>query len=124
VLALSDLTGQPLSHALIQSALAEHLYRTPALTPERIIAAVAVQFQVDEDELVGPRRSRQVALPRQVAMYLLREETNASLPAIGDALGGRDHTTVLYGYEKISDLIETDDFLRKQVSAIRQSLHA
>jgi chromosomal replication initiator protein len=85
---------------------------------------VADQFQVDEDELVGPRRSRQVALPRQVAMYLLREETNASLPAIGDALGGRDHTTVLYGYEKISDLIETDDFLRKQVSAIRQSLHA
>ena len=124
VLALSELTGQPLSHELIQSALAEHLYRTPALTPERIIAAVADQFQVDEDELVGPRRSRQVALPRQVAMYLLGEETNASLPAIGDALGGRDHTTVLYGYEKISDLIETDDFLRKQVSAIRQSLHA
>jgi chromosomal replication initiator protein len=123
VLALSDLTGQPLSHALIQSALAEHLYGTPALTPERIIAAVASQFQVDEDELLGPRRSRQVALPRQVAMYLLREETNASLPAIGDALGGRDHTTVLYGYEKIADLIETDDFLRKQVSAIRQTLH-
>jgi chromosomal replication initiator protein len=85
---------------------------------------VADQFQVDEDQLLGPRRSRQVALPRQVAMYLLREETNASLPAIGDALGGRDHTTVLYGYEKIADLIETDDMLRKQVSAIRQTLHS
>jgi chromosomal replication initiator protein len=124
VLALSGLTGQPLGRELIQSALAEHLYRTPALTPERIIAAVANQFQVDEDQLLGPRRSRQVALPRQVAMYLLREETNASLPAIGDALGGRDHTTVLYGYEKIADLIETDDLLRKQVSAIRQTLHS
>jgi chromosomal replication initiator protein len=64
-----------------------------------------------------------VALPRQVAMYLIRAETDASLPQIGHALGGRDHTTVMYGCDKISDLLETDEGLRRQVLAIRERLY-
>ena len=56
-------------------------------------------------------------------MYLLREETGLSLPQIGEILGGRDHTTVLYGYEKIADLLERDDRLRSQVVRIKDGLY-
>ena len=55
-------------------------------------------------------------------MYLIREETDASLPQIGEALGGRDHTTVMYGCGKIADLLETDDGIRRQVMAVRERL--
>ncbi len=68
-------------------------------------------------------RSREVAFPRQVAMFLIREETEDSLPEIGKSLGGRDHTTVMYGCDKISELIETDDGIRRQVMAIRETLY-
>jgi chromosomal replication initiator protein len=55
-------------------------------------------------------------------MYLAREETSASLPQIGEALGGRNHSTVLHGYQKIADSVAADDRLRKELSAIRQQL--
>jgi chromosomal replication initiator protein len=73
--------------------------------------------------MLGRDRSREVALPRQIAMYLLCEEANISLPQIGNALGGRDHTTVMYGCDKIADLIERDDRLRRQVVDIREQLY-
>ena len=57
-------------------------------------------------------------------MYLIREETSASLPQIGEVLGGRDHTTILYGYDKISGQLETDDALRRQVVSIKEALYS
>ena len=75
------------------------------------------------ERLLGRDCSQVVALPRQIAMYLIREESNASLPQIGMAIGGRDHTTVMYAIEKIADKLETDDQLRKQVVKIRQQLY-
>jgi chromosomal replication initiator protein len=56
-------------------------------------------------------------------MYLLRHETGASLPQIGEALGGRDHTTVMYGVDRIADRLEIDDALRRQVLILRETLH-
>lgn len=123
VLAYADLTGAALDRGVIEAALSEYASRPPALTAERVIAAVATQFNVLQEDLLGPRRSRQVSLPRQVAMYLLREETGQSLPKIGQALGGRDHTTILYGCERIAELLESDHQLRNQVLAIRSALH-
>ena len=123
VLAFSDLSGVPLSRDLVEATLADMQARPSAVTPDRIIAAVAAQFAVDEDRLLSTDRTRQVALPRQVAMFLIREGTNASLPQIGEALGGRDHTTVMYGCDKIAGLLETDDGLRRQVAAIRETLY-
>jgi chromosomal replication initiator protein len=123
ILAFADLSGLPLSVELVESSLADMLPRGGALTPERIIQAVAAQYGITVDRLLSRDRSREVALPRQVAMYLLREETAASLPQIGEVLGGRDHTTVMYGCEKITDLLETDDGLRRQVFAIREALY-
>lgn len=122
-LAYSDLTGTSLDEETIEAALSDLAPRTASLTPDRIISAVAQQYQIPEEDLLGRRRTRQIALPRQVAMYLIREETDTSLPKIGQALGGRDHTTVMYGHDRISDLIERDDGLRRQVHAIRDLLY-
>jgi len=72
---------------------------------------------------MGRDRSRTAALPRQVVMYLLRKEANVSLPQIGEVLGGRDHTTVMYACEKVADMIERDDRLRRQVLQIRDKLY-
>jgi chromosomal replication initiator protein len=80
-------------------------------------------FGVTVDRMLGRDRSREVALPRQIAMFLLREEANISLPQIGEALGGRDHTTVMYGCEKVAEMLEQDDRLRRQVIEIREQLY-
>ncbi len=124
VLAYSDLSGIPLSRELVGTALIDLNPNNGVLTADRIISAVAEQFNVDEDRLLSRERSRLVALPRQVAMYLIRNETTASLPSIGKALGGRDHTTVMYGCEKVADMLETDDALRRQVLLLRERLYS
>jgi chromosomal replication initiator protein len=123
VLAYSDLSGLPLTADLVNSALSDLLPKGGSLTSEDIIEAVANYFGVDQDRLFGKQRSRDIALPRQIAMYLIREETGASLPQIGDFLGGRDHTTILYGCDKISDQLETDDGLRRQIFSIKETLY-
>lgn len=123
VLAMSDLSGVPLNSDLVETALVDLLPRSGALTPEAILDAVAGHFNLSRDQLSSRDRSRQVALPRQVAMYLIRKETQVSLPQIGSALGGRDHTTIMYGCDKIADLLETDDMLRRQVMAIREAVY-
>ncbi len=123
VIAYAELIGQPLTLELATSALADLLPRHRTLTSEQILASVAAFYNTTIAILTGRDRSRDVALPRQVAMYLMREETDASLPAIGDAIGGRDHTTIMYGCDKIADQIERDDSLRRQIIAIRERMY-
>jgi chromosomal replication initiator protein len=91
--------------------------------PAAVVDVVARAFNLSVDRLLSPDRSRDVSLPRQIAMFLMRE-TNISLPQIGQVLGGRDHTTVMYACEKIADLLERDDKFRRQVVQIRQQLYA
>jgi chromosomal replication initiator protein len=78
---------------------------------------------MSEQKLTGRKRSKDIVRPRQVAMYLARKETQASLPEIGDALGGRDHTTVIYGVEKIEGQMEEDATLRREIMAIQEQLY-
>lgn len=122
VLAYADLSGQPLTTSLVNIALADLLPQRGSVRPGQVVEAVASAFGVTRDRLLGRDRSREVALPRQIAMYLLREEANVSLPQIGEALGGRDHTTVMYACDKVADLIERDDHLRRRVLQIREQL--
>jgi chromosomal replication initiator protein len=123
VLAFSNLSGLPLTLQLVNSALADLLPQRSALEPQQVVSVVATTFGITREQLMGRDRSREVVLPRQVAMYLLREEANVSLPQIGEALGGRDHTTVMYACEKVADLLERDDRLRRQLIQIRESLY-
>jgi chromosomal replication initiator protein len=87
-----------------------------------IVGAVATYFGVPADALLSKRRDKEVVGPRQVAMYLLREGTGLSLSEIGQRLGGRDHSTVLHGHEKVAAQLPHDPALRRDVAALRQQL--
>ena len=123
VLAYAELSNLPLTMPLVNAALSDLLPRREKLLPDQVLYAVANAFGISPEKILGRERTREVALPRQVAMYLLREEANISLPQIGEALGGRDHTTVMYGCDKVADLIERDDRLRRQLIQIREQLY-
>lgn len=123
VVAFADLSGLPVTQQLIDSALGDLSPRRTRLQPDDVLRLVSEVYGVTVERLLSRDRSQQVALPRQVAMYLLHEEANISLPQIGEALGGRDHTTILYGCEKIADLVERDDRLRRQVVEIKEQLY-
>jgi len=123
VLAYSDLSGVPLTLELAHTALADFLPQGMDLEPDDVLNAVSRAFGISNDRLLGRERTRDVALPRQVAMYLLREEGGVSLPKIGEFIGGRDHTTVIYACEKVNNLMDTDDRLRRQILKIREQLY-
>ena len=111
VVAFSSLTDRPLTTELAEDVLRDVYPQgeaAPEVTIPRIQEAVSQRFGVTLDELVSPRRSQAVAYPRQVAMYLSRELTDASLPRIGKEFGGRDHTTVIHAKDKITRLIRED----------------
>ena len=123
ITAFADLSGLPLNTNLVDSVLEDMLPRRTEVHPEEVVRRVAQAFGVTMEHLLSRDRSRQVALPRQIAMYLLREESNVSLPKIGETLGGRDHTTVMYACDKIADLLERDDHIRRRVVEIREDLY-
>ncbi|RME88392.1 MAG: chromosomal replication initiator protein DnaA [Anaerolineae bacterium] len=123
IIAFAELSGSTITPKMVEVALADLLPRPRTIRPEKVVDLVAQAFNVEAKRILGRERSREVALPRQIAMYLLRQEGHISLPQIGAALGGRDHTTVLYAVEKVADLLERDDRLRQQVVQIRQQLY-
>ena len=123
IAAFADLSGMPMTVQLAETVLVDLLPHRAEVQPNEVVRKVADVFGVEMDRMLGRDRSREVALPRQIAMYLLRQESNISLPQIGETLGGRDHTTVMYGCEKVADLLEQDDRLRRQVIEIKEQLY-
>ena len=124
VLAFAQLSGKQLTLQLTERALADFLPQPSSITPEYVIETVADFFGVNRSSLIGRSRARDIAFPRQVAMYLMRELGDLSLPRIGDELGGRDHTTVMYACEKVAELIETDDRIRRQILQLKGQLQS
>ena len=125
IVAYATLSAVPVTTQLAQEMLQNILYnpRQKTLSPDRIVETVARYYGVPSEQLRGKARDKQVVLPRQIAMYLMREETEAPLMRIGEALGGRDHSTVLHGCEKIErEMAENDDF-RRDVGALREMLY-
>ncbi|MBO0688540.1 MAG: chromosomal replication initiator protein DnaA, partial [Candidatus Dormibacteraeota bacterium] len=94
------------------------------ITIARIQETVADYYQVSIDDIKGKRRDKHIVFPRQVAMYVVREETPSSLPMIGQAFGGRDHTTALHSIEKIASEVKEDERLRYDVESIRERIYA
>ncbi len=123
VLAFADLSGVAPTLKLAETALVDLLPQHKDVDPDRILDIVSATYNVSRERLLSNERSRPVALPRQIAMYLLRKEANLSLPQIGEMLGGRDHTTVLYAIRKISDQLERDDRLRREIVRLRQDIY-
>jgi chromosomal replication initiator protein len=123
VFAFADLSGLPINSALVNSALADLLPHTYQVEPAQIIQSVASVFKVSKDRMLSRERTADIALPRQLAMYIMREDTGLSLPQIGHEFGGRDHTTVMYACEKMNGMLNRNDTLRKQAVRIREMLY-
>jgi chromosomal replication initiator protein len=110
---------ESLAETVLQQVCAE---REQAITAARIQQAVAAHFGLKISELRSKRRQQAVVFPRQVAMYLCRELTDASLPEIGRHFGGRDHTTVLHACAKIARMEETDESVARLLWQLRRTL--
>jgi len=100
-----------------------HVPVKSGLTPKQIINIVASFFDVTIDNLTGDCRRRELVIPRQIIMYLLREELKCSYPSIGAELGGRDHTTAIHAILKISEAIKNDGKIKNDITLIRQRLY-
>jgi chromosomal replication initiator protein len=124
IMAYADLRGMVLDENLVEYALADLMPDSKEIEPEQILTIIAQEYGVSLEELISHSRSQRIAFPRQIAMYMLREESELSLPKIGEILGGRDHTTIMYGHEKITDLLETDKNLRRKIVNIQEILYS
>lgn len=97
--------------------------RLSALTSKQLIKTVAEYFEIEIEQLTGQSRKKELVVPRQIVMYLMREEMKASFPYIGNELGNRDHTTVMHAYSKISTSMEIDEKLGQDISLIKQRIY-
>lgn len=93
-------------------------------SPESVIRLVAQQFGITHDELIGTKRNKELVYPRQLAMYLLRNELNLSFPQIARELGGKDHTTIMYGYKKIEKEVPTNSLYQQDLSILKEKIQA
>ena len=122
--AFAQLQHLPLTIDTAKSALSNLAAdgRQRRVTIAEILDAVAEYYRIPKEDLCGKQRDKHIVVPRQIAMFLMRQETEASLLEIGQSLGGRDHSTVLHGCEKIGREVNDNTTLRKEVMAIRQQL--
>ena len=119
ILAFADLSGVSLTPNLVEVALADLLPQKRNISPAKILEAVADSERVSVEDLIGQNRSAKIAIPRQLAMYILRQYNEISLPQIGELLGGRDHTTVMYATRKVDE----DEKLRNRAKKIWDNLY-
>src|SRR5438445_2382407 len=126
VLAHASMYGQPVNLEVAQQILADIIPdgSSRPISVELIQEVVATHYNISLEEMKGRRRDKHIVFPRQVAMFLIREETASSLPAIGGAFGGRDHTTVLHSYEKINTEVREDQRLQSDLRKIREMLYS
>jgi chromosomal replication initiator protein len=126
IVAYASMGGMPLTIDLAQAVLSNVLYnpKRRMVTPERIAHAVSEYYGVELEQLKGQKRDRAIVTPRQIAMYLMRAETDVSLLRIGQELGGRDHSTVLHACDKIDKETQENEELRRELAAVRELIYA
>jgi len=126
IVAYASMGAMPISIELAQAVLSNVLYnpKKRQVTPERIARAVSEYYSVPMDVLQGQKRDKAIVMPRQIAMFLMREETDVSLLRIGAELGGRDHSTVLHACDKINRESAVNDELRREIAAVRELIYA
>jgi len=126
VVAYASMSGMPINIELASAVLSNVMYnpKKRSITPQRIVRAVADYYGVNIDQLRSSKRDRVIVVPRQIAMYLMREETDISLLRIGAELGGRDHSTVLHAYDKIARELAENDELRREIGAVREMIYS
>lgn len=121
--AFASLVGREINLELVQDCLSDILRASDRkLTIEEIQRKVAEHYNIRLSDMIGPKRLRMIARPRQVAMYLAKQLTPRSLPEIGRRFGGRDHTTIMHGVRKIEELMSTDSQLSDDLLRLRRAL--
>ena len=124
LMAYNVLMGKPITMQLADEAINEFLNKSedPHVNTEYILSIVANYFNITSDEILSSKRTQEISYARQIAMYLLREFTNLSLPKIGQELGGRNHATIVSGIKKIKDSLEKDEDTKKIVEELVKNL--
>jgi chromosomal replication initiator protein len=126
VVAYASMSGMAINIELASAVLSNVMYnpKRRSITPQRIVRAVADYYGVNLDQLRSSKRDRAIVVPRQIAMYLIRAETDISLLRIGAELGGRDHSTVLHACDKIGRELQDNEEMRREVSAVREMIYS
>lgn len=106
------------------SLLSSNSARPKHLSPKQVVDRTAKHFQVSLDDILSPKRDKDIVLPRQIAMYLLRNELHLSFPKIAQELGRKDHTTAIHSVEKIERELSLDNYIKSAVSEIKERLYA
>lgn len=119
---LSHQTELIMSVARVDMAPLQHNSQPSFPYGKQIAQVVAAYYHLSFEEMCGKQRDKYIVLPRQIAMYLIRQETQASLSEIGQLFGGRDHTTVLHAWQKIDRTLPTNPALRRDLATIREQI--
>jgi chromosomal replication initiator protein len=124
IIAYSSLTGSPITLNLAQECLKQIIAGKTVsnISPESILKVVARYYDIHPDQIMSQKRSREIAYPRQIAMFLCRDLTGMSLPRIGQFFGGRDHTTVMHACEKINEELEKSIELRRATTEMKRNI--
>jgi len=123
--AFASLVGKPINMDLVQDSLSDVLRASERkISIDEIQRKVAEHYNIRLSDMIGPKRVRTFARPRQVAMYLCKQLTARSLPEIGRRFGGRDHTTVMHGVRRIEELRQQDGQIDEDVEMLRRALEA
>lgn len=122
VFTATTFVGNPVTLEDVSAAVRRQLGDEKPPTIDQVKRAVMLVFGITKTDLESARRSRSIAYPRQIAMYLCRKKTTRSLPQIGRYFGNRDHTTVLYAVRKLEDLLSSDETLRNDIERVEQAI--
>lgn len=125
VIALANLEKREINLELAEKALIDIISpnEKKIITPDYIINTVAEHFDITPDDIKGDKRSSKIAHPRQIAMYLCREMTGMNLQRIGEYMGGKDHTTIMYGIRKIESQIKSSDSIKNTIQLLKKKIN-
>ncbi len=124
LLALCEMRGLQPDIKVASSLLSSARLRPKHITPKQVVERTARHFQIEIEEIVGPKRDKDIVVPRQIAMYLLRSELHLSFPKVARELGRKDHTTAIHSVEKIEKGMSFDQMIRQHVNEIKERLYA
>jgi len=125
VVVSAQLTNKEITDEFVANQLSEIISsgKKKGITHKHILKAVSEFYDINLDDLVAKNRKQDIVRPRQIAMYLMRSELQFSYPGIGEKLGGRDHTTAIHAFDKITKALLSDEKLIKEIGELREQLY-
>ena len=120
----SQLKGKGITHADVRTLIKHNIKPSRGVSVDEVVRRIASYYEIAEKSIYEKTRKKEVVKPRQIIMYILREEFNVSYPSIGEKLGGRDHTTVIHSCEKIKEEMKSNTALEQELDHIRTLIHA